>query len=101
MIKIRSFAKINLALAVLGRRRDGYHDIQTVFQTIDLCDELEFRASRQIELCCENLPGVDQRGQPGMESSQPACLVLWREARGIYYFEEKDTCRRRSGRGEQ
>ncbi len=60
MIKIRSFAKINLALAVLGRRRDGYHDIQTVFQTIDLCDELEFRASRQIELCCENLPGVDQ-----------------------------------------
>jgi 4-diphosphocytidyl-2-C-methyl-D-erythritol kinase len=61
MLKIRSFAKINLSLAVLGRRLDGYHDIQTVFQTIDLCDELEFRASRQLELCCENLPGIDQR----------------------------------------
>jgi 4-diphosphocytidyl-2-C-methyl-D-erythritol kinase len=55
---IRSFAKINLALSVLGRRPDGYHDIQTLFQTIDLCDELEFRPSSQLELHCENLPGV-------------------------------------------
>ncbi len=60
MLKIRSFAKINLSLAVLGRRLDGYHDIQTVFQTINLFDELEFCASRQLELCCENLPDVDQ-----------------------------------------
>jgi len=30
----RSFAKINLALSVLGRRTDGYHDIQTIFQAI-------------------------------------------------------------------
>ena len=42
--------KINLALSVLGRRTDGYHDIQTVFQTIDLCDELEFRPSPTLEL---------------------------------------------------
>jgi 4-diphosphocytidyl-2-C-methyl-D-erythritol kinase len=33
-------AKINLFLHVLGRRADGYHDLQTVFQFIDLCDEL-------------------------------------------------------------
>ena len=35
-LRARSFAKINLALSVLGRRTDGYHDIQTVFQSIDL-----------------------------------------------------------------
>lgn len=59
-IRIRSFAKINLSLAVLGRRPDGYHDIQTVFQSISLCDEMEFRASDRLELRSENLPGVAQ-----------------------------------------
>jgi 4-diphosphocytidyl-2-C-methyl-D-erythritol kinase len=31
-------AKLNLFLHVVGRRSDGYHDIQTLFQLIDLCD---------------------------------------------------------------
>jgi 4-diphosphocytidyl-2-C-methyl-D-erythritol kinase len=35
-------AKLNLFLHVVGRRPDGYHDIQTVFQLIDLCDSLSF-----------------------------------------------------------
>jgi 4-diphosphocytidyl-2-C-methyl-D-erythritol kinase len=35
-------AKLNLFLQVVGRRADGYHDIQTVFQLIDLCDSLSF-----------------------------------------------------------
>jgi len=33
-------AKLNLFLHVLGRRPDGYHELQTCFQFIDLCDEL-------------------------------------------------------------
>jgi 4-diphosphocytidyl-2-C-methyl-D-erythritol kinase len=40
-MKIRSFAKINLGIEVLGRRPDGYHDIRTLFQSIDLGDWLE------------------------------------------------------------
>jgi 4-diphosphocytidyl-2-C-methyl-D-erythritol kinase len=35
-------AKLNLWLHVTGRRSDGYHDLQTLFQLIDLCDELSF-----------------------------------------------------------
>ena len=35
-------AKLNLFLHVLGRREDGYHDLQTVFQFIDFCDRLAF-----------------------------------------------------------
>jgi 4-diphosphocytidyl-2-C-methyl-D-erythritol kinase len=31
-------AKLNLFLHVTGRRADGYHELQTVFQLIDLCD---------------------------------------------------------------
>jgi 4-diphosphocytidyl-2-C-methyl-D-erythritol kinase len=37
---IRSYAKINLTLDVLGRRSDGYHEIITVMQTVDLYDTL-------------------------------------------------------------
>ena len=57
-LRMRSFAKINLALAVLGKRPDGYHNIQTIFQSISLHDELEFHPSDRLELRCENLPGV-------------------------------------------
>ncbi len=39
-------AKLNLFLHVTGRRPDGYHEIQTVFQLIDLADELSLRAAR-------------------------------------------------------
>ncbi len=35
-------AKLNLFLHILGRRADGYHELQTAFQFVDLCDELVF-----------------------------------------------------------
>ncbi|HUT07210.1 MAG TPA: 4-(cytidine 5'-diphospho)-2-C-methyl-D-erythritol kinase [Candidatus Latescibacteria bacterium] len=37
---VKSFAKINLGLEIVGKRADGYHDIRTLFQTITLADEL-------------------------------------------------------------
>jgi 4-diphosphocytidyl-2-C-methyl-D-erythritol kinase len=43
-MRIRSFAKINLGIEVLGRREDGYHDIRTLFQAVDFGDTLEFGA---------------------------------------------------------
>jgi len=33
-------AKLNLFLHVTGRRADGYHEVQTLFQLIDLCDTI-------------------------------------------------------------
>jgi len=52
-------AKINLFLHILGRRADGYHLLQTVFQFVDLCDELRFtpRTDGEIRLLTP-LPGV-------------------------------------------
>ncbi len=41
-IAYRSYAKINLYLDVLNRRRDGYHNIETIFQTVDLADRITF-----------------------------------------------------------
>ncbi|HYK90899.1 MAG TPA: 4-(cytidine 5'-diphospho)-2-C-methyl-D-erythritol kinase [Acidobacteriota bacterium] len=55
---VHSFSKINLALSVLGRRADGFHEIRTVFQSIDLCDELEFHPGKELEVFCADLPDV-------------------------------------------
>jgi 4-diphosphocytidyl-2-C-methyl-D-erythritol kinase len=41
-MNVRAYAKINIGLHVLGKRPDGYHNIETVFRLIDLYDELEF-----------------------------------------------------------
>jgi len=51
---LRPHAKINLGLRVLGIRSDGYHEIRTRFQTIDLRDEMEIDLSpRALELRVE------------------------------------------------
>jgi len=41
-IKVPAYAKINLILRILGKRRDGFHTLNTILQTIDLRDELTF-----------------------------------------------------------
>jgi 4-diphosphocytidyl-2-C-methyl-D-erythritol kinase len=42
-LTVRSCAKINLGIEVLGRRPDHYHEIRTLFQSVDFSDLLEFR----------------------------------------------------------
>jgi 4-diphosphocytidyl-2-C-methyl-D-erythritol kinase len=39
-VSVTSYAKVNLHLQVVGKRGDGYHELRTVFQTVDLADEL-------------------------------------------------------------
>jgi 4-diphosphocytidyl-2-C-methyl-D-erythritol kinase len=58
-MEVRSYAKINWALRVTGKRADAYHDIETVFQTISLHDTLIFRAAERLSLTCSELP-VDE-----------------------------------------
>ncbi|HEX3915042.1 MAG TPA: 4-(cytidine 5'-diphospho)-2-C-methyl-D-erythritol kinase [Steroidobacteraceae bacterium] len=52
-------AKLNLFLHVLGRRTDGYHELQTCFQFVDLCDEITItvRGDGQIRRSVD-IPGV-------------------------------------------
>lgn len=53
-------AKLNLFLHVTGRRPDGYHELQTVFRFIDLCDRLDFdvRSDGRIEREGEGVLGL-------------------------------------------
>lgn len=60
MLTLPAPAKLNLMLHITGRRADGYHELQTLFQFLDYGDELVLRPREdgQIRLLTE-LPGVD------------------------------------------
>jgi len=47
-------AKLNLTLEVLAKRPDGFHEIRSVIQAINLCDSLRFRLSKNIEFSCND-----------------------------------------------
>ena len=49
----KAYAKINLTFEVLGKRRDGYHEITSVMQAISLCDVLTFEPHDHIQLACD------------------------------------------------
>ncbi|KKM66604.1 hypothetical protein LCGC14_1479540 [marine sediment metagenome] len=51
-------AKVNLTLEVLGKRPDGYHQVASVMQTIELRDRLRFAPAGQISLTC-NLASLE------------------------------------------
>jgi len=61
-LQLHAFAKINLGLRILGRRPDGYHEIQTVYQTVGLHDRLWLELGARgagIDLACDDpeVPG--------------------------------------------
>lgn len=73
-LRVRAFAKINLALRVVGRRADGYHELRTTFQSLALHDTLMFTAAAgpfQIECDDPECP-VDRRN------------LVWRAADAIW-----------------
>ncbi|MEW6355618.1 MAG: 4-(cytidine 5'-diphospho)-2-C-methyl-D-erythritol kinase [Planctomycetota bacterium] len=59
-MRVLAPAKLNLYLDVLGKRPDGYHDLQTVMHEINLCDAIRLeKRKRVISLACAGLPAPD------------------------------------------
>jgi 4-diphosphocytidyl-2-C-methyl-D-erythritol kinase len=55
VLRMPSFAKVNLGLEVLGARQDGYHELRTIFQTIDLRDDIELvTGGRGVTVRCDH-----------------------------------------------
>ncbi|MBN1352271.1 4-(cytidine 5'-diphospho)-2-C-methyl-D-erythritol kinase [candidate division KSB1 bacterium] len=84
-----SNAKINIGLRILGKRPDGYHDIETVFQEVDLHDTISMTPAMDgIEITCSHpdLP-TDERNL----AYKAAALVkkTYSVSSGIQIFIEK------------
>ena len=57
-LKLKTPAKVNLGLHIHRKRRDGFHELETIFQMVSLYDEIELESlSSGIELECDT-PGV-------------------------------------------
>lgn len=63
-IKLKVNAKINLSLYISGKREDGYHEIDTVMQSVSLFDRITIKKSDRITLNCSkpHLSGEDNLG---------------------------------------
>ena len=48
-------AKINLGLSIVGKRPDGYHDLETIFYPVPLCDALEIVEAETDSLRCSGM----------------------------------------------
>ena len=59
MIRVPSPAKLNLFLHITGRRDNGYHELQSIFQLIDLTDWLEFSQTDDLTISIAGLSSVD------------------------------------------
>jgi len=55
-VTLPSFAKVNLFLQILGKRPDGYHELVTLFERIDLADELTLEEipGNRIDIRCDH-----------------------------------------------
>jgi 4-diphosphocytidyl-2-C-methyl-D-erythritol kinase len=76
MLTVQAPAKINLTLEVLAKRRDGYHEIRSVIQAINLCDSLSFQLGQGLEFRC---------GSPGWSAEKSlvsGAAYLLQEATG-------------------
>jgi 4-diphosphocytidyl-2-C-methyl-D-erythritol kinase len=88
-MELRSYAKINLGLEIVGKRPDGYHNLKTIFQTIDLYDTIEI---------AEN-----HTGQLNLSGDDPA--VAWDQSNTIHKavdalydaFKDHENCRLHRG----
>src|SRR5580704_8380869 len=81
VVRATAFAKINLTLRVLGIRSDGYHELRTVLQSLDLHDSLTFTSA----------------GEPDGSGVEPFCIectdracptdrtnLVWRAAEALW-----------------
>ncbi len=60
-LTLKAYAKVNLTLEVLGKREDGYHNVATILQTVDLADTLAIGPADDLTVECDE-PGLSGDG---------------------------------------
>ena len=56
-VKLMAYAKVNLTLEVIGKRDDGYHNVATILQTVDLADQVVITEANDLVVECDE-PGL-------------------------------------------
>ena len=85
-LSLTTGAKINLFLRVLGRRPDGFHEIESIFHTLALADEMQVsaRSDNKIEIEMEAVAG------PGLALLEPADNIVFAAARRLQELAPSD-----------
>ena len=86
-MRYEAYAKLNLSLEVLGKRDDGYHEIKTVMQTINLADELDIEDWPNLRVECDspelagesNLVWKAATALAGSRGIQPKAVITLRK----------------------
>jgi len=83
-------AKLNLFLHIVGRRPNGYHELQTCFQFVDLCDEVRIRVRTDGRI----LRGVGAQDVPPDADLSIRAARLLQEASGVAWGADIDVRKR-------
>ena len=82
-IEIDSYSKINLTLNILAKRQDGYHDIETIMQSINLADKIFIKEEKEgIKIKCSH-PLVPVDTQSLTYRSAEKILSRYRIKKGV------------------
>ncbi len=82
------YGKINLALAITGRRADGYHNIDTIFQSIGLADTITLEKSDSFALTCSTASLACDRTNLAYRAWQALCPYK-KDNLGVHIHLEK------------
>lgn len=75
--RIKAYCKVNLSLDISGKREDGYHDIETLFQSINLYDTIDLEESEEFSI------NITEKSIPlNMQNTVTKAYMLFKEEFG-------------------
>ena len=83
IMKLKCYAKINWALDVVGKRQDGYHDVDSLLQSVDVYDTL------QVELHTEDILYGYGHAEPILDLYNDLCFKAVKEFRKQTSIQDK------------
>ena len=90
MLKLKAYAKINLSLKIIGKRPDGYHEIESVMQSISLCDRISLETlAAGIQLTTSNSQLPTDEKNLAFKAAR-ALLETTRQKQGVRIRLEKN-----------
>jgi 4-diphosphocytidyl-2-C-methyl-D-erythritol kinase len=69
MIRLKAYAKLNLSLDIRGKRSDGYHELDSIMQSIDLFDTVTIEKSDTLRVCFDT-GGIDAQRNTAVAAAQ-------------------------------